>query len=408
MYRFTKDGVSVSVVLDTRRAKNNGKYPVKVEVVHLRRQKYYATGKDLDKSEWQKLSTAKARNLVDIREQIEASYNIVRDYVRDLTTDGNFTFDALNLRLKGAVTADVNTAIKMRVERMKAEERYNGASVYVNVIRSIEAFAGSNILYAHITPQWLRRYEEHLRNKGNSQNTIHAYITRIRTIMNEAQKMGIIKPSANPFNGGYKVQKGSARKLALTLAQIKQIANYEGSPAREKHRDYWLFMYLCNGINATDLARLKYSDIQDGEITFVRRKTATTSPNRRVIRVVITPQMQAIIERYGNKPHPDAYIFPFLNNSKKEIDRHLKIAIFKNRVNRAMKAIGKELGIGNISTYTARHSFATILKRAGTNIAYISEALGHTNLAITETYLASFERDEREKNARLLTAFDSE
>lgn len=73
-----------------------------------------------------------------------------------------------------------------------------------------------------------------------------------------------------------------------------------------------------------------------------------------------------------------------------------------------MKAIGKELGIGNISTYTARHSFATILKRAGTNIAYISEALGHTNLAITETYLASFERDEREKNARLLTAFDSE
>lgn len=403
MYRFTKDGVSVSVVLDTRRAKSNGKYPVKVEVVHLRRQKYYTTGKDLDRSEWEKLPATKTRTLIDTREQIEASFNIVRDYVRELTNDGNFTFDALNLRLKGAVTADINTAFRVRIERMRANEQYNSALIYESALNSIEAFAGQNIPFAYITPQWLRRYEEHMSNKGNKATTIFMYMTRLRTIINEARKMGIVKPSADAFDGGYKLHRGTSRKLALTLEQIKQIARYEGTPTREMYRDYWLFIYLCNGINITDLARLKYSNIQNGEIVFIRRKTEKTAAEKREIRAIITPQMQTIIERYGNKPQPDAYVFPILSKRDNELEKYRKIAVQGNKINRAMIAIGKELGIGKITTYTARHSFATILKRAGTNIAYISEALGHTNLAITETYLASFEREEREKNARILT-----
>ena len=70
-----------------------------------------------------------------------------------------------------------------------------------------------------------------------------------------------------------------------------------------------------------------------------------------------------------------------------------------------MKLIGEALFIGNITTYTARHSFATVLKRGGANIAYISESLGHSDLKTTEAYLASFDREEREKNANLLTQF---
>ena len=72
-----------------------------------------------------------------------------------------------------------------------------------------------------------------------------------------------------------------------------------------------------------------------------------------------------------------------------------------------MKLIGKNLDIGRITTYTARHSFATVLKRSGANIAYISESLGHNDLKTTESYLASFEKDERIKNAALLTNFSN-
>lgn len=85
--------------------------------------------------------------------------------------------------------------------------------------------------------------------------------------------------------------------------------------------------------------------------------------------------------------------------------RKMKTLYITRAINKRMKEVGEQLGIGNISTYTARHSFATVLKRAGTNIAYISESLGHQDLKTTENYLASFEREERQKNAELLTKF---
>ena len=58
-----------------------------------------------------------------------------------------------------------------------------------------------------------------------------------------------------------------------------------------------------------------------------------------------------------------------------------------------------------ITFHVARHSFATVLKRSGANISYISESLGHSDLKTTEAYLASFEKEERQKNASLLTQF---
>jgi len=75
------------------------------------------------------------------------------------------------------------------------------------------------------------------------------------------------------------------------------------------------------------------------------------------------------------------------------------------RTNKRLKEIGKSLNIDHLSTYSARHSFATVLKRSGANIAYISESLGHADQKTTENYLASFEQEERIKNAALLTKF---
>jgi integrase/recombinase XerD len=86
----------------------------------------------------------------------------------------------------------------------------------------------------------------------------------------------------------------------------------------------------------------------------------------------------------------------------------MKQAITKNfikRINLRMKKIGGELSIDKITTYTARHSFATVLKRSVANISFIGESLGHRDLKTTENYLASFEKEERQKNAGLLTNF---
>lgn len=406
MYKFSKDRVSVSTVLDTRRIKSNGRYPVKVQVSYQRVQKYYTTGKDLTPDEWKKLPTTKAREFVDVREQIEASFAIIRDYVKDLTSAGDFTFENLNLRLKGATTADVNTAMRAKYERLVAEERYGNASICISALRCLERFAGSCVRFASITPPWLSKYEVFMRGEGFTQTTISMYLRQLRAVINDAIRMGVVKSTASPFGyGKYEIRTGDSRQLALTLSQIKLIAMYKGSQKMERYRDIWMFIYLCNGINVADLIKLKYSSIQNGELSFIRQKTQRTTKTQKEIRVIVTPMMQQIMDRWGNPPLPNNYIFPVLQGGETTKERKRKCNTFNTRLNIYTKQLGEELGLGNITTYTARHSFATVLKRSGANIAYISESLGHSSMKTTENYLASFEREEREKNALLLTDF---
>ena len=407
MFKYSKDCVSVFTVLDTRRPKADGKYPVKVQVGFARKQKYYTTSKTLSVEEWRKLPTTKLRSLVQIREEIETRFNIVRDFVRDLTAMGDFSFDALNMRLAGATTGTINTAFEARLQMFRDEERAGSWYVCKDALISFERFGGKNITFSEITPSWLKRYEAHEKARGLKPTTISIHLRQLRTVILDASRNGIIKPSADPFgHGKYEISRGEGRKLAFTLEQIGAIARYKGSKTIEKYRDYWLFMYLCNGINMADLSRLKYCDIVDGEICFTRKKTERTNRVHKEIRVIITPPMQAVIDRWGNPPKADNYIFPILTGKEKNaFELRKRCNAFTMLMNIYTRKLGRELGFGAFSTYSARHSFATVLKRSGANIAYISESLGHSNLKTTENYLASFEREEREKNAILLTNF---
>jgi integrase len=167
-----------------------------------------------------------------------------------------------------------------------------------------------------------------------------------------------------------------------------------------------VFSYLCNGINVNDLLKLKFSNIDNDEIHFYRSKTLHTSKEKKEIDALLTPEMKQIIERWGNPDKsPNNYIFPFLVGYDTPMEQKKRIQDVTRRINKHLKIIGDKLEIASISTYTARHSYASVLKRSGANIAYISESLGHSNLKTTENYLASFEKEERIKNAAFLTNF---
>jgi integrase len=152
--------------------------------------------------------------------------------------------------------------------------------------------------------------------------------------------------------------------------------------------------------------KLKYENIINDELCFYRSKTINTSKEKKVISAIVTSEMQNIIDRWGNKDKLSGnFIFPYLQKNDTLIHQKAVVRDVIRRVNKRLKTIGTALGIDGISTYTARHSFASVLKRSGANIAYISESLGHSDLKTTENYLASFEKEERMKNAALLTNF---
>jgi integrase len=408
MYKYAKDGISVLTILDTRRKKQSGLYPVKIQVIHNRVQKYYTTGKELTPEDWQRLPESKVRKLIEVREDLGKSFSIIKQNVESLANENGFSFDALNVRLGRSVSDTLNTAFQAKIESLFDSGQIGSYQYYKATLKSIEDFAGTKIQFSSVNVDWLRKYEKHSLTTGNNYTTVGMRCRAIRYMMNAAKKTGIIKENQYPFgNGKYEIPTGQGRKLALTLQQIGKIVAYtDGKETTERYRDLWFFSYLCNGVNFADMLKFKYSNIQNGEIYFLRSKTIRTSKVKRELQAVITPEMQAIIDRWGNKDrNPDSYIFDYLKGNETPLQEKTILLEVIRRCNKRMKKIGEAVGINGISTYTARHSYAIVLKRSGANIAYISESLGHADLKTTENYLASFEREEREKNAKLLTNF---
>lgn len=404
---YSKDGITVAAMIDTSHPKKDGLFPVRIRVTYARERRYYPTGKSLTLDEWENLPVTKARAFVAIRKDIENSYQIVRSAVEDLASSGGFSLDALNNRLKGAASDTVNKMFRTKIAELQKSGRIGSMLVYDNVLKGLERFARDRIRFDTVTVGWLGKYADFLRKENKTQTTIAIHLRHLRAILNEAKRLGMIKEAQYPFGKGrYEIQAGEGRKLALTLEQIGQVAAYDdGTEATARYRDYWLFLYLCNGINMADFVRLRFRDIVNGEICFVRQKTERTTKTRKEIRVIVVRQMQDIIDRWGNIPAPDSFLFPILDGGEDAMRRKMKTLYLTRAINKRMKEVGERLGIGNISTYTARHSFATVLKRAGANIAYISESLGHQDLKTTENYLAGFEREERIKNADILVKY---
>jgi integrase len=325
-----------------------------------------------------------------------------------LAGEGKFSFDALNTRLGKCVNDTLNSAFKAKIDSLVEVGAIGNSITYSCAFRHLEKYAGTKIPFDYITVDWLKKYEKTMLVEGKSYTTISMYIRSMRVLFNDAKNAGVIKEAQYPFGKGkFEIPTGKGRKMALNLQQIKQIITYtDGSEATEQYRDLWFFSYLCNGINVNDMLKLKYANIDCDEIHFYRSKTLHTTKEKKEIEVLLTPEMNKIIEKWGNPDkNPDNYVFPFLTGNETPIEQKKRIQDITRRINKRMKKIGDRLGIPGISTYTARHSYATVLKRSGANIAYISESLGHADLKTTENYLASFEREEREKNAKLLTNF---
>ena len=158
----------------------------------------------------------------------------------------------------------------------------------------------------------------------------------------------------------------------------------------KKYRDLWLFSYLCNGMNVSDILRLKYSDFENMErFSFVRKKT-DHNPNENRIVVELHKEAINIIERWGNNFNHNNHVFDFLNNEMSEKQKQSAIKTAIKRCNQYMNQIAEDLRISfKISTYYARHTWATVQMEAGADILFISKSLGHADIRTTQDYLGT-------------------
>lgn len=402
MYKFNKDGISVLIVVDRRRMKNNGLYPVKIEVVYRRVQKYYPTGKDVSLEEWDNLW--KSRRISKKCASIENSFHLIRDAVEELAEKGRFSFQMLEVRL-GRSNGTINSMIERRMKALMRQGRVNSYYRFRSTLNALEKYAGKNIRIDAVTSSWLRKCEAHWRTEGKSDTTINIYMKTLQSIYKSAIEEGQVKETFYPFGKGeYRIPPGQPRKLALRKEQIEAVNNWKGKEDLEYWRDLWMFSYLCNGINFRDLLFLQYRNIRDGEIVFIRSKTENTRGRKQLIRASLTSHMKMIMQRIGNGEdgEPEEYIFKHARGNESPMQKTLLVRKVIAKCNAALKVIARDIGIPSFSTYAARHSFATILKRCGADITFIAESLGHSSITMTECYLDGYGKEDRIRFAEKL------
>jgi integrase/recombinase XerD len=244
---------------------------------------------------------------------------------------------------------------------------------------------------------------------GKSKTTTGIYLRSLRAVFNRAN----IDVSLYPFGerkDKYSIPTSRNIKKALTIEEIAKIFHYQPQQPgtnEELARDYWIFIYLCNGLNVKDLCLLKRKNIDGDTLKYERAKTKRSKKEKEEITVSLKPEAKTIIVKWGQPSiNPETNIFPHLHkNMTAEREREIIHQVTKT-INKYMKRIAKELEINKpITTYWARHSFSTVLKRSGASIEFISEALGHSDSKTTCKYLDSFENEAIHKTTDALTAF---
>lgn len=408
MHNYSKDGITAIVMLDTRRKTKENLYPIKIRITHKRKVVYKLTGISSSENDWELLPKAKSKEANALKKDLKLLFGRVTQVINDLIERDMFSLASLKVGLGKEGNFTLNATYQDKIDTLVKEGKHNTADWYKYSLRAVKMYAGENIKHSFVTVDFLKKFEASMLSDGKSYTTISMYMRALQSIMNIAKHEGLIKASQYPFGKNkYEIPQHSGRAMALTLKRVGEIFRYDRMNEKQKFfRDLWLFSYLCNGLNMVDLCQLRYKDIHDGKVSFYRQKVIAKAKVKKKIIAIVLPEMEQIIAAHGNKKEsPDTLIFPILDGTETPLEQRDKVKAATRSLNHYMGKIGKALGIGNITSYTARHSYATVLKRSGSNIAYISEALGHTDIKTTESYLANFEEEEMEKNAKILTSY---
>jgi site-specific recombinase XerD len=342
------------------------------------------------------------------KKNIQAYENKAEEILENISL---FSWEIFERRFltNSAATGTLEIAYSEYISKLRREGRIGTAVSYEASLKSLSKFVpGAKLI--DITPQFLHAYEKWALGKEISFTTIGFYLRCLRCIFNIAISEGTISNENYPFGKRkYEIPTGVNIKKTLSLEEIKAIYYYSPTPnsSEARAKDYWLFIYLCNGINVKDLCLLKYGNIKADVLEFERSKTARTKRKIEPIRVMLDEDAKSIIEKWGNKnTDKNSYVFPILTGKETPERERQLIQQATQIINTHMYNIAKNLKIDkDVTTYTARHSFATVLQRSGVSTERISEALGHTSMKTTQNYLAGFEDESKRDVVKRLLAF---
>ena len=380
----------------------NNTSPLCIQFLHDGRKKTIGLGISIAHEYW----NAEAQKVTDdcpdrdnIQFQITAKIKEYNKKIQRLEAlDIPITFDTLfetNKSRHAGIT--IEDGFNAEIERLESLGKINSAAKHKYALQILGGYKPTSMALEAIDIDYLKGLELHLRQRGNKDNSIATRFAIFKAIYNKAVKEGKVAVRQNPFSI---YQVGSlwtkTRKRAIDKDDIQRLIDLEITEGHKTEyqrlaRDLFLFSYFTAGMNFGDIARLRYKDIVKGRVNYSRHKT------QKLLSFQLVPNAMQILEKYGTAGHGEDYIFSILNRHEHTTPQQIFNRLHKvlRKINRELKVLGEMIGLEMpLTTYVARHTYATVLKRSGVSVALISESLGHSDLSTTQIYLDSFENSQ--------------
>ena len=379
-----------------RKNKRN-EIPVYLRITYNRKVRYVNTGIKVEEKHWNEKgdvrnshTAAKVYN-TELRQLKLRAEQIGFDLARRNRVSAKNIAD----QLKGKNPKDFVKYTRQYIQRLIQAGSIRLSKQSNVILNKIIRFNKSESLeFGDITQEFLNDMKLFMLNTiGNHPNTVRKDFERLKMIFMDADEKDIL--SENPFDKFELPARQKSKKDALTFEQVKAIEALQLKKGTElfHSRNYFMFSFYNAGIRFGDLCKLKWSNVQDGRLKYVMSKSMKThSPKWKNIK--LSDASFEILKDYRTSGSDNDYIFPILDTSKNledpavfDSDKGSKNAIINTNLKKLAKRAGIEL---SLTFHISRHSFARHAANMGMNVYAISNALAHSNLKTTQTYLSSF------------------
>ncbi len=386
-------------VLQRNKANSEGLYPIVLRITKDRKIKLITLGMECLKKDWDEKEALfkksypnyMQRNRVILNLKQKALAIIDNFYLEEI----DFTLNQFEEKFRGK-NKSKTTVLEFwqdKITDLNLAGRTGNARSIKGTKNSFFKFCkNQHLLFREINVELLHKYETFLRATGSQDGGIGVKMRELRAVYNDAIKKGVVDEKYYPFKS-YKVSKlkGKGFKRALSREEVKLIENLdeEKYPHLVEAKRFFLFSYFTRGMNFYDMMKLRWENVQDDKIFYTRSKT-----KGKFIIKILKP-VEEILKHFKNINTNSGYVFPILLKAdltpiQIENRKHKKLKKF----NADLKKIAEVLEINKpITSYVARHSYATNLKHLGVSTDILSQSMGHSNLAVTTSYLKDFEND---------------
>lgn len=380
-------------------SRNVGEGVLYYQVMHRRMVRLIHSGLSLHVSEWDAdreevvmpvaADSCRGAYLLEASEILAAGLDKLRKVVERLESRGKGRYSATDVANEYGGRQGRRGLIafgRYLVGQLQAMGKTAMAERYHYVLnRFVQFSGGKEVTWGKVTDGLMMAFENHLREQRLCSNTTSYYLRNLRAIYQRAVAKGLTK-DAHPFEHVY-TGVAKTRKRAISadaISRIRQL-DFRHAPQLDYARDLFLFSLFMRGMSFVDMAYLRKTDLRGGVVSYVRQKTG------RQLTIKWEDMMQEIVDKYDTSGSP--YLLPIIRNVEADARRQYKSAL--RLMNNSLKTIQEMAGLSApLTSYVARHTWATLAKERHISLSVISEAMGHDSEKTTKIYLASLDTSE--------------